>query len=584
MGDDQAQLEPGYRLDRYELLCPIAHGGMASVWLARLHGKHGFEKLVAIKTILPQYAADPRFQRMFLEEARIAAGIEHPNVAQILDLGETHDVLYLVMEWIDGDSLSKLHRAVDRRKQRIPLGIVLRVLADTCAALHAAHEMRDKFGVPLGVVHRDVSPQNILVSARGTSKLIDFGIAKARDRATGDTNTGLLKGKIQYMAPEQAMGKAIDRRADVWAIGAVLYYVLAGVPPYDGANQLASLHMLTSGDPPPPLPSRYAPEVNALCMAALTFEADARIPSAEAMRHALERLMRETGTHTTESDVGAFVAEHLADRTATRRKAVDLALSASAERRRVSILLEPPSDPSASGLAEEGSISLLSMSAVPEPDAERPSLHPPLPPPRLPPKPAAEPEPSAIAMLDAWRAQVDPLPLPPLGEPEVPISQITSATLGSAVLATPSPSSAIGSGAKTMWAAIVGAVSIVGLVVAITALLRMPESSRGAVSPDVPDEIPSPIVSTLPEPPPPAADVPAPAEPETVAEAPAASPELLPETTETTAEARKPAAARPTPPARSPALSPRPAANKPTPLKPPEKGAAANDDKARFGF
>jgi len=107
---------PGYRLDRYELLCPIAHGGMASVWLARMHGKHGFEKLVAVKSILPQYASDPRFQRMFLDEARIASGIEHANVAHILDLGEQHEVLYIVMEWVDGDSLSKLHRAVQKQK------------------------------------------------------------------------------------------------------------------------------------------------------------------------------------------------------------------------------------------------------------------------------------------------------------------------------------------------------------------------------------------------------------------------------------------------------------------------------------
>src|SRR5450755_951702 len=138
-----SQLAPGYKLDRYELLCPIAEGGMASVWVARQRGKHGFEKLVAIKTILPKFAADPRFQEMFLDEARIASRIEHLNVAQIFDLGEENEILYLVMEYVEGDALSKLNRACQREGVRIPTGVILRVLSDTCAGLHEAHEMKD---------------------------------------------------------------------------------------------------------------------------------------------------------------------------------------------------------------------------------------------------------------------------------------------------------------------------------------------------------------------------------------------------------------------------------------------------------
>src|SRR5450432_667070 len=194
-------LAPGYKLDRYELLCPIAEGGMASVWVARQRGKHGFEKLVAIKTILPKFAADVRFQEMFLDEARIASRIEHANVAQIFDLGEENEILYLVMEYVEGDALSKLNRACQRSGIRIPTGVILRVLSDTCAGLHEAHEMRDGSGRPLEIVHRDVSPHNILVSTRGTAKLIDFGIATARSRAGAETSSGVLKGKIQYMAP-----------------------------------------------------------------------------------------------------------------------------------------------------------------------------------------------------------------------------------------------------------------------------------------------------------------------------------------------------------------------------------------------
>ena len=227
---------------------------MASVWVARLKGKHGFEKLVAIKTILPQYSNDVTFQRMFLDEARIACGIEHTNVAQIFELGDEQGVLYLVMEWVDGDSLAKLQRAVERKGTSIPYGVSLRILADACGGLHAAHDLRGKNGALLGVVHRDISPENILLAAKGTAKLIDFGIAKARDRLAGETSAGVLKGKVHYMAPEQALGEATDLRADVWAVGAVLYHLVAGRPPFDGSNQLATLHMLVPGDRRSPYP------------------------------------------------------------------------------------------------------------------------------------------------------------------------------------------------------------------------------------------------------------------------------------------------------------------------------------------
>jgi eukaryotic-like serine/threonine-protein kinase len=182
-------LAPGYKLDRYELLCPIAEGGMASVWVARQRGKHGFEKLVAIKTILPKFASDVRFQEMFLDEARIASRIEHANVAQIFDLGEENEILYLAMEYVEGDALSKLNRACQRKGMKIPTGVLLRVLSDTCAGLHEAHEMKDPSGRALEIVHRDVSPHNILVSTKGTAKLIDFGIATARSRAGAETSS-----------------------------------------------------------------------------------------------------------------------------------------------------------------------------------------------------------------------------------------------------------------------------------------------------------------------------------------------------------------------------------------------------------
>jgi len=343
---------PGYRLDRYELLCPIADGGMAQVWVARLQGKHGFEKLVAIKSILPKFASDPQFQKMFLDEARIASGIEHTNVAQIFDLGDEHGVLYLAMEWVDGDALNKLHRALDKKGEPFPPGVLCRILADACGGLHAAHELRGKNGKPLGVVHRDVSPQNILVSARGVAKLIDFGIAKARERGAGETNTGELKGKVNYMAPEQALGAAIDRRADVWAMGAILYHLLSGKPPFEGPNQLATLHALASGKSAPPLSGSVPAVVAAVVKRALTHDREGRYATAAELQAAIEAAMVSAQIATTTADVAAFVEKHIADRAVNRRDAIDMALAAAEERARMQELLKPPNpDSSISNVA-----------------------------------------------------------------------------------------------------------------------------------------------------------------------------------------------------------------------------------------
>jgi serine/threonine-protein kinase len=323
---------------------------MASVWAARQRGKHGFEKLVAVKTILEKFASDPRFREMFLDEARLAARIEHPNVAQIFDLGEEHDILYLVMEYVDGDALSKLNRACRKKGVAIPTGIVLRLLADACAGLHEAHELKGADGRLLDVVHRDISPHNILVGSKGIAKVIDFGIAKARDRAGQETSAGVLKGKIQYMAPEQALGRPVDRRADVWAIGASLYHLLSGKPPYEAENQLATLQLLASGKPPAPLSASVHAAIVAVVNRSLSHDPAARYATAAEMRVALEAAMIHASVRASTADVAAFANEHLAERNAQRRSAIDLALAAAVERKRVEELLQPPSDLSSSGV------------------------------------------------------------------------------------------------------------------------------------------------------------------------------------------------------------------------------------------
>jgi eukaryotic-like serine/threonine-protein kinase len=325
-------LAPGFKLDRYELLCPIAEGGMASVWIARHTGKHGFEKFVAIKTVLPKFASDPRFQQMFQDEARIASRIEHTNVAQILDVGEQHDITYLVMEYVDGESLSTVHRTLVKKGMRIPPGVVLRTMADVCGGLHTAHELHEEDGTLTGVVHRDVSPQNVLLSTRGVAKLIDFGIAKARDRVAGDTNAGQVKGKIRYMAPEQALGSAIDRRADIWAVGAILYHMLSGKPPYDGENDVQALMVLTSGRPPVPLPPSVAPAVAAVVKRALMASPENRFATAAEMQQAIEDAMVASKLGANPATVAAFLAEHVADRAKRRKEAIAIGLKAAAER------------------------------------------------------------------------------------------------------------------------------------------------------------------------------------------------------------------------------------------------------------
>jgi serine/threonine-protein kinase len=333
-------LFPGKKLDRYELICPIAEGGMASVWIARLTGGHGFEKFVAIKTILPQFAADSRFQKMFIEESRIASRIEHGNVAQILDVGEEDETTYLVMEYVDGDSLWVLHRSLKRRGESIPLGILLRIMADVCGGLHAAHELRDSSSDLLVVVHRDVSPQNILVSARGMAKLIDFGIAKVIDGAASDHNTGPLKGKVRYMAPEQARGEALDRRADIWAVGAVLYYLLSGKAPCEGENEVQTLVRLRNGPPPEPLPPAVQPAVASVVMRALDIKAEGRFATAADLQRALENAMAEAQVVTTAAGVAAFLAEQTGETLLKRKNAIAQGLKLAADRSSQRAILE----------------------------------------------------------------------------------------------------------------------------------------------------------------------------------------------------------------------------------------------------
>jgi serine/threonine protein kinase len=369
-------LEPGARLDAYELLGLLAHGGMANVWLARQRMKHGLETIVAVKTILPELSLDPAFQAMFLDEARIACRVDHANVARLLDVGEARGHAYIVMEYVAGESLSRLRRTLARDGELVPLDVALRVASDLCAALHAAHELVDADGQLLHVVHRDVSPQNVLLSDGGVVKLIDFGVAKARDRFAAETTAGFAKGKARYMAPEQSEGVSIDRRADVWGVGAVLYELVAGRTPIEGPNDAAIFRALLAGtDPVDRLPDSVPQPVRDLVHTALERSPDDRFPTALAMRDAVEEAMERLGLRATSLTIERLCADRLGDRIRERKRQLEGWMRAAAARDAASVGPTSGSIPTTAAVtmpADGEDRSVVSVTHEPEPAASSP--------------------------------------------------------------------------------------------------------------------------------------------------------------------------------------------------------------------
>ncbi len=323
-------IRPGQTIGRYEFLVPIARGGMAAVWAARLKGSRGFSKTVAIKTMLPSLSDDPLFEQMFLDEAQIAAQIRHPNVVEIMDLGEEQDVLYIVMEYIDGESVATILRAANKRDKVPPLPIAVHLAIDACNGMHAAHELRNVDGNNVGLVHRDISPQNILVTHDGMVKLVDFGVAKAAGRTSSDTTAGQIKGKAPYMAPEQAMGMSVDRRTDIFAMGIVLYQITTGKHPFRGENDVATLHNILHRTVPSPrfVDPKFPRPLEFAIMKSLAREPEKRFQTAADMATALDRVfppvVRRAGT----ADVARFVKELLGDVGDRRREALREAIRA----------------------------------------------------------------------------------------------------------------------------------------------------------------------------------------------------------------------------------------------------------------
>jgi serine/threonine protein kinase len=239
------------RVGRYVLLREVAAGGMASVVLGRMLGPAGFGKTVAIKRLHPQFAKDPEFVSMFLDEARVTSGLSHPNIVLTLDVLEQPGELMLVMEYVHGTALSGVQRILKDKNERMPPRIAAALITGALHGLHAAHEAQDETGNRLDIVHRDVSPQNILVTSDGVAKIADFGIAKAAGQVHS-TSEGVMKGKFAYMAPEQARGEAVTARTDIFAAGIVLWELLASQRLVTGTTNAERLHKILNLEAPAP--------------------------------------------------------------------------------------------------------------------------------------------------------------------------------------------------------------------------------------------------------------------------------------------------------------------------------------------
>ncbi|MEZ4257863.1 MAG: protein kinase [Polyangiaceae bacterium] len=308
------------RIGRYDLLLPIASGGMGSVYLARAAGAAGFERDVALKLTHHHLRESATFVSEVLAEAEIASRIQHTNVVPVLDVGEDDLGVFLVMEYIAGDSLSGLIKKARETGETLPQRVCMRILVDALAGLHAAHELTDDEGRPQHVVHRDFSPQNILVGLDGVSRLTDFGIAKAASRAS-HTTSGVIKGKACYVAPEQAQDLALDRRCDVWAAGVVAWELLAGRRLYSSENEAAILLRIVSETPPrvSSVVADVPPAVDEAIARALTTDPGSRTPTAQAFAKDLGTATRAFGLLAEPEEVAEWVAR-LAGPLLERRK------------------------------------------------------------------------------------------------------------------------------------------------------------------------------------------------------------------------------------------------------------------------
>ena len=303
------------RLGRYEILKHLAQGGMAEVLLARSVGIEGFERHVVIKRIRTEQAQNSQFVKMFLDEARLAAALHHQNIVQVHDIGQEDGEYFFAMEYVHGEDVRTLLRQASMRKQLLPIEHAITIVVAAAAGIHHAHEQLGADRKPLGIVHRDISPANILIGFDGGVKVVDFGIAKAASRST-ETASGTIKGKVAYMSPEQSTGRPVDRRADVFALGIVLYELVTVRRLFKADSDFLMMTAIVQGHIP--LPTQYRPDVPPelveIIMKALSVRPDDRYPTADAMRLALEQFATKAGLQTSTSLLADYIKEQFGQR------------------------------------------------------------------------------------------------------------------------------------------------------------------------------------------------------------------------------------------------------------------------------
>jgi serine/threonine-protein kinase len=340
------ELSSGSTLGQYELLIRLGRGGMASVWVARERVTgDAKERLLAVKAMLPELASNSDFRAMFLEEGQIVRSIDHPNVVKVHQVGEHGGILYMAMEWVEGDSLRAVIREA-RRRRPIPPEMAVKIIADAAAGLHAAHELKGWDGELRHLVHCDVSPHNILVGLDGRAKIVDFGVANARLHSDlgGEER---VKGKFAYMSPEQARGERLDRRSDIFSLGIVLFELTTGERLFRGESPAHTLSLVTSGRVPDPrrVLADYPPKLAEITLRALQRDPKRRFQTADDLRDALERYLVEERVLVSHSSVAQLVRRILAPRVEALRQGLREALVARDGRLAEQLVPEAPVGP-----------------------------------------------------------------------------------------------------------------------------------------------------------------------------------------------------------------------------------------------
>jgi serine/threonine protein kinase len=298
------------RVGRYEVLSHLATGGMAQIYLARQTGLGAFERHVVLKTILRERASDQRFVTMFLDEAKLAATLNHQNIAQVYEVDQADGAYFMAMEYVHGENARAILETTLRRGWTIPLELAVMIVSGAAAGLHHAHERKGKQGQPLNIVHRDVTPANIMVGFDGSVKVLDFGIAKAEERAT-KTVGGTIKGKYGYMSPEQCKGKPIDRRSDIFALGIVLYELTTLRRAFKGNDDFETMKRIVAGDVilPSVVVAGYPRELEAIILTAMANDPKARFQTAQEMTEALDAFAVRAKVTGSSTAMGRFMAQ-----------------------------------------------------------------------------------------------------------------------------------------------------------------------------------------------------------------------------------------------------------------------------------